>query len=144
MNPGGQPARLPVVQPTLGINRDDGVVAIKVFGIDGGPVASRVASIQPTRKPVPDLVPGPSNQPRSRPQKTLARNLRECVYQVLRKNDTESKLEHIADSFRILAANVIQIAHIAAPPARNCAAVIALQMVSYQFPHEQERLESAV
>src|SRR4029453_13445166 len=144
MNPGCRPARLSVVQPAAGDNRDDGVVAVEVFRIDGDPVASRIASVQPTRKLLPYIVPGPSNQPRSRPQKTLARDLRESVYQILRKNDIESKLKHIADSFRILTANVIQIAHRLRLQQETCDAVIPLQIVAYQFPHEQERLEAAV
>jgi hypothetical protein len=36
VNPGGQPARLSVVQPSAGIDRNDRVLVVKMFGIGDG------------------------------------------------------------------------------------------------------------
>ena len=113
MDPESECARLPVIQPTTGIDRHNGVWMIQACRIVSGPVAGRGTVREKTRNPLPDVPSGHSTQePRRSSEEVLSRDSREGRTQLVRRANAIPSPEHFINLCGILATNRFKIRHV--------------------------------
>jgi hypothetical protein len=98
MKPQGESARLPVVQPTTGVDRHNEVGMVQARRIARGPVPCRGTPTQATRDPLPDVRRRcAANEPRWGSEEVFPRHLRERRTQPGRQAKAVASPEDVTD-----------------------------------------------